>query len=38
MTVSRTIMDWVLEQKQGVLISDASRVGSMRGESLRQRT
>lgn len=25
MTVSRTIMDWVLEQKQGVLISDAAR-------------
>ncbi|MBO0700956.1 MAG: GAF domain-containing protein, partial [Zavarzinella sp.] len=25
MTVSRTIMEWVLEHKQGVLISDASR-------------
>jgi signal transduction histidine kinase/pSer/pThr/pTyr-binding forkhead associated (FHA) protein len=25
MTVSRTIMDWVLQQKQGVLISDASQ-------------
>jgi signal transduction histidine kinase/pSer/pThr/pTyr-binding forkhead associated (FHA) protein len=25
MTVSRTIMEWVLEQKQGVLISDAAR-------------
>jgi signal transduction histidine kinase/pSer/pThr/pTyr-binding forkhead associated (FHA) protein len=25
MTVSRTIMDWVLREKQGVLISDASR-------------
>lgn len=25
MTVSRTIMDWVLNEKQGVLISDASR-------------
>jgi two-component system, NtrC family, sensor kinase len=25
MTVSRTIMDWVLEHKQGVLISDAAR-------------
>lgn len=25
MTVSRTIMDWVLSQKQGVLISDAAR-------------
>jgi signal transduction histidine kinase/pSer/pThr/pTyr-binding forkhead associated (FHA) protein len=25
MTVSRTIMDWVLDQKQGVLISDAMR-------------
>lgn len=25
MTVSRTIMEWVLDQKQGVLISDAAR-------------
>lgn len=25
MTVSRTIMEWVLEEKQGVLISDAAR-------------
>jgi signal transduction histidine kinase/pSer/pThr/pTyr-binding forkhead associated (FHA) protein len=25
MTVSRTIMDWVLKEKQGVLISDAAR-------------
>jgi signal transduction histidine kinase len=25
MTVSRTIMEWVLEQRQGVLISDAAR-------------
>lgn len=25
MTVSRTIMDWVLQQKQGVLISDAAQ-------------
>ena len=25
MTVSRTIMDWVLQEKQGVLISDAAR-------------